>query len=101
MRATDTTAADAPTLRPANRRELILEAAVELFHRHGYPATSVADIGKAVAVALGRAGAQVSLLARRPRVLEEACRDVLAAGAAEAAGASPSVTTVRREAILI
>ena len=36
--------------RPANRRELILEAAVELFHRHGYPATSVDDIGKAVDV---------------------------------------------------
>ncbi|MEC7506115.1 MAG: helix-turn-helix domain-containing protein, partial [Actinomycetota bacterium] len=51
MRATDTTAADAPTRRPANRRELILEAAVELFHRHGYPATSVDDIGKAVDVA--------------------------------------------------
>ena len=30
--------------------ELILEAAVELFHRHGYPATSVDDIGKAVDV---------------------------------------------------
>ena len=45
MRATDATATDAPTRRPANRRELILEAAVELFHRHGYPATSVDDIG--------------------------------------------------------
>ena len=50
MRATDATATDAPTRRPANRRELILEAAVELFHRHGYPATSVDDIGKAVDV---------------------------------------------------
>jgi AcrR family transcriptional regulator len=36
--------------RPANRRELILDAAVKLFHERGYPATSVDDIGKAVDV---------------------------------------------------
>ncbi len=36
--------------RPANRRELILEAAVGLFHERGYPATSVDDIGQAVDV---------------------------------------------------
>ncbi|MEO0493084.1 MAG: TetR/AcrR family transcriptional regulator [Actinomycetota bacterium] len=50
MSPTDAAAAEAPTRRPANRRELILEAAVELFHRRGYPATSVDDIGKAVDV---------------------------------------------------
>ena len=44
------TAPPAATRRPANRRELILEAAVELFHQRGYPATSVDDIGKAVDV---------------------------------------------------
>ena len=43
MSPTDATATDARMRRPANRRELILEAAVELFHRHGYPATSVDD----------------------------------------------------------
>lgn len=43
--------ADATTSRrPANRRELILEAAVGLFHERGYPATSVDDIGQAVDV---------------------------------------------------
>lgn len=36
--------------RPANRRDLILEAAIDLFHQRGYPATSVDDIGKAVDV---------------------------------------------------
>ncbi len=36
--------------RPANRRDLILDAAVKLFHERGYPATSVDDIGKAVDV---------------------------------------------------
>ena len=36
--------------RPSNRRELILDAAVELFHRRGYHATSVDDIGQAVDV---------------------------------------------------
>ncbi|MEQ8841973.1 MAG: helix-turn-helix domain-containing protein [Acidimicrobiales bacterium] len=41
---------DSPTRRPSNRRELILEAAIELFHQHGYPATGVDDIGKAVDV---------------------------------------------------
>ncbi len=39
-----------PTRRPSNRRELILDAAVELFHERGYPATSVDDIGQAVDV---------------------------------------------------
>lgn len=41
---------DPPTRRPSNRRELILEAAIELFHERGYPATGVDDIGKAVDV---------------------------------------------------
>ena len=41
---------DAPTRRPSNRRELILAAAIELFHERGYPATGVDDIGKAVDV---------------------------------------------------
>jgi len=36
--------------RPSNRRELILEAAIQLFHERGYPATGVDDIGKAVDV---------------------------------------------------
>lgn len=36
--------------RPANRRELILAAAIELFHRRGYHATGVDDIGEAVDV---------------------------------------------------
>ncbi|MDG1365606.1 MAG: TetR/AcrR family transcriptional regulator [Acidimicrobiales bacterium] len=36
--------------RPANRRDLILYAAIDLFHQRGYPATSVDDIGKAVDV---------------------------------------------------
>lgn len=40
----------APVRRPANRRELILEAAIGLFHERGYPATSVDDIGQAVDV---------------------------------------------------
>lgn len=39
-----------PARRPPNRRDLILEAAVRLFHEQGYPATSVDDIGKAVDV---------------------------------------------------
>lgn len=38
------------TRRPPNRRDLILRAAVRLFHERGYPATSVDDIGKAVDV---------------------------------------------------
>jgi len=41
---------ESPTRRPSNRRELILEAAIELFHERGYPATGVDDIGKAVDV---------------------------------------------------
>ncbi|MEZ5245972.1 MAG: helix-turn-helix domain-containing protein [Acidimicrobiales bacterium] len=41
---------DSPTRRPSNRRELILEAAIELFHERGYPATGVDDIGSAVDV---------------------------------------------------
>ncbi|MEZ5168892.1 MAG: helix-turn-helix domain-containing protein [Acidimicrobiales bacterium] len=41
---------DTPSRRPANRRDLILEAAIELFHERGYPATGVDDIGKAVDV---------------------------------------------------
>jgi len=41
---------DRPVRRPANRRELILEAAIELFDERGYPATGVDDIGKAVDV---------------------------------------------------
>ncbi len=36
--------------RPPNRRALILDAAIKLFHERGYPATSVDDIGKAVDV---------------------------------------------------
>lgn len=40
----------APTRRPSNRRDLILEAAIQLFHERGYPATGVDDIGKAVDV---------------------------------------------------
>lgn len=46
-RALDT---DSPMRRPSNRRELILEAAIELFHQRGYPATGVDDIGQAVDV---------------------------------------------------
>ena len=42
--------ADEPSRRPSNRRELILAAAIELFHERGYPATGVDDIGKAVDV---------------------------------------------------
>lgn len=41
---------ESPSRRPSNRRELILEAAIELFHERGYPATGVDDIGKAVDV---------------------------------------------------
>lgn len=41
---------DAPNSRPSNRRALILEAAIKLFHEQGYPATSVSDIGSAVNV---------------------------------------------------
>lgn len=41
---------DQPSRRPSNRRDLILEAAIELFHERGYPATGVDDIGKAVDV---------------------------------------------------
>jgi AcrR family transcriptional regulator len=39
-----------PTRRPPNRRDLILEAAVRLFHERGYHATGVDDIGDAVGV---------------------------------------------------
>jgi AcrR family transcriptional regulator len=39
-----------PARRPSNRRALILEAAIDLFHERGYPATGVDDIGKAVDV---------------------------------------------------
>lgn len=42
--------AEPPSRRPSNRRELILAAAIELFHERGYPATGVDDIGKAVDV---------------------------------------------------
>ena len=48
--AAASTATDPGTRRPSNRRELILEAAIELFHERGYPATGVDDIGKAVDV---------------------------------------------------
>ena len=41
---------DEPNRRPSNRRALILEAAIQLFHERGYPATSVDDIGSAVDV---------------------------------------------------
>ena len=41
---------DPTSRRPSNRRDLILEAAIELFHQRGYPATGVDDIGKAVDV---------------------------------------------------
>jgi AcrR family transcriptional regulator len=41
---------DTTSRRPSNRRELILEAAIQLFHERGYPATGVDDIGKAVDV---------------------------------------------------
>lgn len=41
---------DEPSRRPSNRRDLILEAAIDLFHERGYPATGVDDIGKAVDV---------------------------------------------------
>jgi len=41
---------DRPSRRPSNRRDLILEAAIDLFHERGYPATGVDDIGKAVDV---------------------------------------------------
>lgn len=44
------TSPDAPSRRPPNRRDLILEAAIGLFHERGYPATGVDDIGKAVDV---------------------------------------------------
>ncbi len=44
------TPADEPNRRPPNRRALILEAAIKLFHERGYPATSVDDIGSAVDV---------------------------------------------------
>ena len=44
------TSADEPNRRPPNRRALILEAAIKLFHERGYPATSVDDIGSAVDV---------------------------------------------------
>lgn len=36
--------------RPPNRRDLILRAAIELFHERGYHATGVDDIGQAVAM---------------------------------------------------
>ena len=36
--------------RPSNRRDLILEAAINLFRAQGYPGTSVDDIGRAVEV---------------------------------------------------
>ena len=51
MTTTDTDSSDAPaSRRPSNRRDLILHAAIDLFHQRGYPATSVDDIGKAVDV---------------------------------------------------
>ena len=36
--------------RPVNRRDLILDAAISLFHERGYHATGVDDIGEAVSV---------------------------------------------------
>ncbi|MEM9200243.1 MAG: TetR/AcrR family transcriptional regulator [Actinomycetota bacterium] len=51
MSAQSRSTSEAPSSRrPSNRRELILEAAVGLFHERGYPATSVDDIGQAVDV---------------------------------------------------
>ena len=41
---------DSPGRRPANRRDLILDAAIQLFHERGYHATGVDDIGEAVEV---------------------------------------------------
>jgi len=41
---------DKASRRPSNRRQLILAAAIDLFHQNGYPATGVDDIGKAVDV---------------------------------------------------
>ncbi len=37
----------APPVRPASRRELLLIEAIRLFHRHGYHAVAVEDIGRA------------------------------------------------------
>ncbi|HET7735778.1 MAG TPA: helix-turn-helix domain-containing protein, partial [Nocardioidaceae bacterium] len=44
------TAAPTSTRRPANRRELVLDAASHLFARRGFHGVSVADIGEAVGV---------------------------------------------------
>jgi len=57
---------------------------IDLSGRHALVGGASQGIGKAIAVALGRAGARVSLLARRERVLADAARDVEAAGAPEA-----------------
>jgi AcrR family transcriptional regulator len=39
--------AHAPPVRPSARRELLLIEAIRLFHRHGYHAVAVEDIGRA------------------------------------------------------
>lgn len=57
---------------------------VDLSGSHALVGGASQGIGKAIAVALGRSGAAVSLLARRERVLEDAARDVTAAGGPEA-----------------
>lgn len=48
--AAETDAEPLPAKRPANRRDLILDAAIRLFHERGYHATGVDDIGEAVDV---------------------------------------------------
>ena len=53
---------------------------LDLAGRHALVGGASQGIGKAIAVALGRAGAEVTLLARRERALEAAAREVEAAG---------------------
>lgn len=57
---------------------------LDLTGQHALVGGASQGIGRAIAVALGRAGAAVTLLARRRRLLEDAARSVLAVGAAEA-----------------
>jgi AcrR family transcriptional regulator len=84
------TGAAGPAKRPRLRREMIVAAAAELFHRNGYQGTRIEDIGAAVgmsgpAVYRHFASKEALLTELLERAVERAQRDLDAALAASAA----------------
>lgn len=81
--------------RPKNRRDLILTAATDLFHRHGYHAVSLADIGEAVGVSsmaiyrhfASKEDLLIACFDRASAVLDQAIRGIEGGELPELAGA--------------